>query len=426
MTTAVALARPDDLYRAAALLGGSADQLGTAVAACRRSALSDWVGGPSENYQQRLTQLADGLVTMRTAFDDACDALLAYARTVGAVQPLAEEADRLVTDGSEALLDRAQLLYTEARDTESRAAARLCAVLDELTARAPHVTAFGLQHGLAHFAQGMSAAVSGLADTVSTAVASLPFVGTDKERSDARDDLGDIALDALQPWKQVKQLYDAIQDGHGWFVAGELIPPAFLRLRLTGHPARELFRDVDAVPASVMLTLYRGGTGLTEDAAVDYYLVQRLRKDLVEALERFSHEPLPELDQLLERGVDLVHQEAHGGHVLQRHIGRDRDFLESRQVWDDYQYKHAYTKSSFSTLDEAESLVSEAIRSHEYDIKDFLLDEDEPRLTIEHPIAGAAGLVLNRLHELIPAGSVVVVLKKVHGTVRIETAYLDE
>ncbi|MCU1599513.1 MAG: Bacterial CdiA-CT RNAse domain [Frankiales bacterium] len=424
MTTAVALARPDDLYRAAALLGGSADQLGTAVADCRRSAQVDWVGGPAENYQERLAHLADGLTRMRTAFEDACDALLAYARTVGAVQPLAEEADRLVLSGSEELLTRAELLHAEARDAEAVAAMRLCIVLEDLISRAPHVRAFALQHGLAHFAQGMSAAVSGLGTVISTAVSSLPGVGSDKERDDARDQLGDIALDAVQPWKQVTDLYDAINDGHGWFMAGELVPAWFLRTRLTGHRARALFLDPDAVPATVMLALDRGARGLTKDAVVDWYLAQHLRKELVAALARLSKEPLPSLDHLLRHGVDLVHQEAHDGHVLQRHIGRDADFLRARQDWDTYDYGKVRVKSSFSTLDEAESLVGEAIRNNERAIRDFLMD-GKPSLEVRSPIATAGGLVMDARHELIPAREVVVILDRVGDTLHIRTAYLD-
>jgi hypothetical protein len=429
VTTAVTLARPSDLMRAAALLGASADELGTAVAACRRSAAVPWVGGPSENYQERLSRLADGLVGMRSAFGAACDAVLGYARAVAALQPLAQEADQLERLASEPLLGRCVALRAEVAQGESIAAARLIMELQYLTDRAPRVSSsYGLQHNAAHFAQGLASCAAGLGRTVGALFGSLPGVGSDRDRHEARHEVAASVADALQPWKQVQELYDALTEGNAWYAGGQLAGAAVFRLRGDRAAGMDLFGGHDELPDRVMLALRRDALPLGSDAPVDRWLAEHLRQQFVDALLTLENLPLPSLDELDLHGVDLVHHEAAGGHTLQRHVGRDPDFLRERQRFLVDRDGNPFPLSSFGTLDEAEALITEVIRTHLREIRAFLSDPVLTRKTFVEPLPGPVGTVIDAQGTVVPAGSVVVRLVKVDGTVgdtvQVHTAYL--
>ena len=81
--------------------------------------------------------------------------------------------------------------------------------------------------------------------------------------------------------------------------------------------------------------------------------------------------------------------------------------------------------SSFGTLDEAESLVTEALRANVDAIQKMLRTPKQASLKLVHAVEGSPGTVMRPAHELVPAGEVVVILKRAGGTVRIETAYLN-
>ena len=423
----LALAQPDQVLRAAALLGASADELGTAVSACRRSADVAWVGRPNEQYQGRLAGLATGLSGMRSAFDDGCEALLAYARALAWAQPLAEEAARLDrAPAGEALMDRAMTLRATAEEAEAAAAARLVAVLHDLADRAPRVSGWTTAgHHAADFAQGLDDAVKGIGSTFLAAVHSLPGVGTRAHRAAARHQVVETVEDTLQPWKQVQELYDALTDGHAWYASGQLSAAALFRFRGDRAAGMDFFGGHDELPDRVMRVLDRGALPLAADAAADVWLADHLRRELVRALKTFEQMPLPLLAELDLHGVDLVHQEAWGGHTLQRHVGRDPDFLRDRQRWFADPDGNPRAFSSFNTIDEAEALISDAIRENVAEIRAFLADPRVHRRDIEVPLSGPAGTVIDSHGNVVPAGSLVVKLVKVDGTVRVHTAFLN-
>jgi hypothetical protein len=427
MTTAVALARPDQVLRAAALLGGSADQLGTAIAACRRSAEVRWVGRPNEQYQSQLAGLAAGLTGLRTAFDAACEELLSYARALSWAQPLAEEAERLEQAPlGEALMGRALELRATAAEAEAAAATRLVTALDALTDRAPRVSGTTrASHHAANFAMGLDDAVHGVGATVLAAARSLPGVGSRASRTEARGEVVDSVEASLQPWKQVQELYDALRDGHAWRTSGEVAGAALFRFRGARGHGIDFFGAHDELPDRVMLVLDRGARALDAAGYVDVWLAAHLRAEFVRALLRFENMPLPTLDELDLHGVDLLHQEAGGGHTLQRHVGRDVDFLRERQRWEPNGDGDPKAMSSFSTLDEAEALVTEAIRGHLADIRTLLADPTISRSTIRQRLSGDAGVVIDASGAVARARTLVVHLVKVDGTVRVQTAFLD-
>ncbi|MFN2539320.1 MAG: RNase A-like domain-containing protein [Mycobacteriales bacterium] len=427
MTTAIALARPSEVLRAAALLGASADEMGTAVSACRRSADVQWVGRPNEQYQGRLAGLAHGLSGVRTAFDSAGEELLAYARALAWAQPLAEEAERLaVLPAGEALMDRALSLRAAAEEASSAAAARLVAALDALTDRAPRVSGWTTAgHHAASFAAGLADAAQGVGSTFVAAVHALPRVGSRADRAAARDRVVDTVEDALQPWRQVRELYDALTDGHAWYTSGQLAASAVFRFRGARGAAVERFGSHDELPDRVMLALDRGGAALDPTGPVDVWLADHLRQQFVQALLAFENMPLPLLDDLDLHGVDLVHQEAGGGHTLQRHVGRDPDFLADRQRWEYAADGGPKAFSSFSTIDEAEALVTQVVRNRLAEVRAFLADPLRTRWMLDQPLPSPVGTVLDATGALVPAGNLGILLVKVDGTVRVHTAVLN-
>ncbi|MDX6267938.1 MAG: Bacterial CdiA-CT RNAse domain [Frankiales bacterium] len=443
MTTAITKARPDDVLRAAVLLGGSADELGTAVSACRRSADVDWVGRPNEQYQAQLAGLATGLTGVRSAFDAACDALIDYARVLAGAQQAVEEADRLSasvfthraphgqaddpTGAQQAALDRARELRIAAAQEEARAAQRLAQLLHDLADRAPRVSGWTTAgHHAANFVQGVGDALQGVGSTFLAAARSLPGVGTRAHRAEARGELVDSLEDAVQPWKQVRELYDELTSGHAWLASGQLAGALLFRFRGAHGKLVDRFGGHDGLPDNVLLALRRGGLPSVHDAQLDVWLASRLRQELVEALKAFENVPLPVLDDLLVNGVDLIHHEAAGGHTILKHVGRDPDFLRDRQLWEPWVDGEPTPMSSFANVDEAESLITTALRSHAAQLREFLADDALTSAKLVLPISEASGAVIDVRGAVAAAGQLVVRLKKVDGTVRVQTAFLDQ
>jgi hypothetical protein len=416
-------ARPEQVLRGAALLGATADELGTAISSCRRAAAVRWVGRANEQYQDRLAQLAADLVRVRTAFDTACEALLGYARALAYAQPLAEEAARLQAMGETA---RVADLQWQAEQAEQAAAARLLLVLHDLIDRAPRTGAWTTtQHDLANFAAGLDDAVKGVGSTVVSLFRSLPGVGSSAARSTARHEVVEAAEDSLQPWKQVQQLLDALHDGRGWRTSGEVAGTALLRARgVRGHRV-DFFGAHDELPAAVMLVLDRGAQALSEQVALDFWLAEHLRQEFVQALLRLEREPLPSLDELDLYGVDLLHQEAAGGHALQRHLGRDADFLRDRQRIEPGRDGGPQPFSSFSTLDEAEALVSEVLQANLAQVRAYLASTDVKARDFRLRVPAGTGTVISARGELVAARTAIVRLVKRNGTVRVATAFLN-
>jgi len=258
-----------------------------------------------------------------------------------------------------------------------------------------------------------------------SAVRALPGVASHDDRSAARHQVVETVEDALHPWKQVQELYDALTDGHAWYASGQVAGAALFRFRGARGSAVGRFGTHDALPNRVMLALDRGARALEADGPVDVWLAEHLRREFVRALQTFENMPLPLLDDLELHGVDLVHQEAAGGHTLQRHVGRDVDFLRDRQREEYGPDGNPRAYSSFATLDEAERLVTDALRANLPGIRAFLADPHQTRVRILAPLEHGAGTVLDARGELTDASEVAVVLTKVDGTVRVQTAYLN-
>ena len=419
--TALAHAQPEQVFRACALLGATADQLATAVAACRRSAAVTWVGRAQEQYQQRLADLASDLVQVRSAFDLACDALLSYGQALAYAQPLALEADRLEALGDETPLARVPALRWEATQTELAAAARLINTLHDLAARAPRSSGWTTaQHDAANFATGMADYVKGLGATVGAAFASLPGVGSSDDRAQARHELGQQVVDAAQPWKQVQELLDAIQHGMGFRAGGAFAMAAVMRRPgMRESKSVKIFGYQDELSVALLSVMRRGMDG----APLSIWAAARIQNKLVSDFKRLERVKLPSLDELLSSPVDLTHHESHAGHTMWKHVGRDADFLRFRQSMESRREGRGKA-ASFDSLDQAERLVDQVLSARADAIRQWYAGDKRSK-EFDLPLAEPVGIVLNARGIVVPASAVRVVLEKAKkGTVCVATAYL--
>jgi hypothetical protein len=440
--------RPEDFLRAGAVFGRAAEELDRPLAACRRSASVRWVGRPNQQYQRQLGQLARDLRRVQQAYDEACNALLSYSRALEPVVDLALRADLLeaqaedlrtardltsgmrliygpATPEEQALRDRATLLRAEASQQELLASGRLVAVLRSLADDAPHLSGWtSVSRSAAAFAPGASDQVRGVATVATDVALSLPLVGNAESRARARKELWAATRAMAQPWLAVEELLDRLSRGQYAYASGNLGAALVLRVRGARGRAVEKFGAHDAMHPDVLWGLKRGGFGDADLAGVRAWVEQRAQRELLEALLRLEQVPLPSLEELIGGRVDLLHQEAHGGHTLLRHIGRDVDFLRMRQLTEPGPGGVPIQKSSFLNLDEAEEVVTMALRDNAAKLVKWY-ESHKATLQIVAELQRPAGLLVGGDGELGSARSAIVRLARLKdGSVIVTTAYL--
>jgi hypothetical protein len=125
---------------------------------------------------------------------------------------------------------------------------------------------------------------------------------------------------------------------------------------LAGLPSEPL---VDPTGAMMKVDFASGGPPSVFTAGQPWNAVAA-QAEFVAALARGKGVPLPGIPELLDKGVDLVHHEAHGAETLLRYLGRDAAFLDLRVI-EEPGYDGPTPKSSFANLDEAEWAVNQAL-----------------------------------------------------------------
>jgi hypothetical protein len=172
----------------------------------------------------------------------------------------------------------------------------------------------------------------------------------------------------------------------------------------------------------VLIGLKRGGF---EDAlAAEQWVAGRAQRELLEALLRLQHVPLPDVERLVAEGADLLLQEVHGGHTLLRHIARDPAFLRLRQLAERGP-DGPMTMSSFADIDEAERVVAQALADSAGPLRAWV-EGAESDLRLDVPLRAAAGIVVDARGAVVLAQRAVVWLVRLrNGSIRLNTAYLD-
>jgi hypothetical protein len=220
----------------------------------------------------------------------------------------------------------------------------------------------------------------------------------------------------------LEDLWDALHDGHGFQTGGALAGGLLLHTHGKIGWDHHLFGGHDRLPAGVMLALQRGSSMIR---TLDEYAIERLRLQLVADLRVLRRIPLPDLQQMLEDGVDLMHHEAHDGHTLMKHVGRDEDFLRYRQVVEPRRDGSWSSMSSFASLEEAERVITQAFRDNASVVRQWLAS-GEPSIKMSFPLSGPVGLAIDLDGLVAPAVALTVRLaRKPDGSVLIRTAMLQ-
>ena len=380
--------RPEEFLRAGVVLGCQvAEQVGSCVPQARASATVRWEGRTHEQYQKQLASVVQDLVLVQRAYDAACSALIAYSRAMEPVPELAIQADllegqagdlrsarslsqlsaaeredpsyRAIGPAEVQLRERARLLRAEAERISDVASCRVAAELRALTADAPHVSGWtSAGRGLAKFDRGFAEPAQGMAALAGDAVASLPLAGSDADRTAARRQLWTGAQAMAQPWLAIEDILAKFQQGEWQSASGSIMGTLVLR----GHGGKRvaLFGSHDALPLPVLTALRLPGRPV-ELAAVDAWVEANAQRLFWQDLQRFKTLPAPSVDELLRDGVNLIQQEALGGHTLFKHVGRDEDFLRRRQLAETKPGEYPNPASSFFDQSEAETVVNAVI-----------------------------------------------------------------
>jgi hypothetical protein len=445
--------RPEEFLRAGVVLGQIAEQVGSCVPQARASATVRWEGRTHEQYQKQLASVVRDLVLVQRAYDAACSVLIAYSRAMEPVPELAIQADllegqagdlrsarslaqlsaaeredpsyRAIGPAEAQLRERARLLRAEAERISDVASCRVAAELRALAADAPHVSGWtSAGRGLAKFDRGFAEPAQGMAALAGDAVASLPFAGSDAGRTAARRQLWTSAKAMAQPWLAIEDILAKFRQGEWQSASGSIMGTLVLR----GHGGKRvaLFGSHDALPPPVLTALRLPGRPV-ELAAVDAWVEANAQRLFWQDLQRFKTLPAPSVDELLRDGVNLIQQEALGGHTLFKHVGRDEDFLRRRQLAETKPGEYPNPASSFFDQAEAETVVNAALSSSGigHRLREFSAGTGGPTLGLTF-LTDDVGALVGRDGQIVRVRTGLVEFKRgTHGGVFVNRVYLS-
>jgi hypothetical protein len=414
------LARCDigSVEQAAWALAQCADRTAAATAASQRAgrATWHWRGPAQRSFDASLADLQRRFTQIEAAHEEAAGVIRQYvialalaadrARTADAMEA---EADALSAqfrraaaaaalplsgpDPGEAVRARAASLRCEAVDQEAIAASLAAAQLDGLGMRAPHAPRFT---GTFRFADDVAQTgldtVSGTASLLGSAWQSLPGVGNRISRHDARHELVEAGEAAVSVWNIPLEIRDALGDDRPGLAAaamagawgpGKLSKLDRHRTHDVGLAEKEAYREAER------RTLLTG---------------RRIWRQSAEEMGR--------------NGVDLINEEARGGHTWEKHVAASRAYLTSRN-------REGWRRAgTFRDLDSANELVNAVLRAHADSLEAvYTLPANRGlRLTTTFPFTTGRVTVAGS-SRTIPAYAVTVVLRLEGGEPVVYTAF---
>jgi hypothetical protein len=450
VTAALTEVCPEDFSRAGAIFGQVAERLTGTIAQAHRSAEVDWVGPPGQAYRHDLDQLVADLRRIQRAYDSACDALVAYSRSLVQVRDLAVRSASLAAQAAsleqQRMIDAAYLpivihpmtaeqerlqlqsrLLSEAADrVEYSASTSLAIQLRDLADDAPRLSGWqSANRSLGSFGTGVGQQIAGGLSLAANAYLGIPGVGDSASREAAREALKQEALAMVQPWLGIEALLRQLGDGQFAKVTGTLSAGLVLRKLGPVSKKNEFFGTHDDLPRDVLRSMYDLGHG-PDLAATSLWLEQHAQREFVVELERLQKLPLPGVEELIAQGGNLLLQEGRGGHTLLKHVGRDLDFLIRRQAREPDRLGHTVAKSSFVDLHAAQTAVAHVLADRAAELRKWAALSTPAPLRLDGPLGQPAGLVLNIRGQAVAATRGIVVLVRNHdGSIRIATAYLE-
>jgi hypothetical protein len=435
-------AQPDELLRAGAVLAMSGEQAARARDTCRGASVVRWEGPPSQRYQQQLHGLLGGLGRAAEALTEAGDAVLRYARAVADARDLALRAQAAEQEAGALALERTMLaglavpvaddfvprqraavLRAQAEQAHALAASQCAAVLRQLADEAPSARGLGTAHAVAGFADGFFGGLRALPSLVGDVAEAVTG-----DRRAAHRLAG--AAKGMLPWTQAEDLLHLLREHDYGEFAGSLSSVLVFRGR-SGLKV-ERYGAHDALHEAVLWGVTRGGARGASLEEIRTWVAHHAQEEFLQELLRLEKQPLPSLERLVSDPVDLVLHEAHGGHTLLRHIGRDVDFLRERQDLEIGPQGRRVPKSSFFDIDEAEQVVTSALGSIKpgdatwQGIQAWLADGAAVgSFLLETELGEPAGLLIDARGRLCDATHASLLLRRrKDGSVYVNTAFV--
>lgn len=386
---------------------------------------SCWRGPSSRDYSYQLTALSGRVARIGRSHDAAAETLVSYARDLEEAQDRARYAEQLAAEGQRrsaawadrrvvgpdpgaCLLHAAQRTRLDAEALERAAAARAAARLRELAAAAPEQGWTSkllrpLEDVVLSTVVGVREAPRDLAVLAGAAWSAVPWVHGRREQEQGRAAL----VDAAKVWQTWLEAGRDAANGRPGLAAGALLGGAL--------PGRRIKPDGHLAGVEERLLRVRD-VGDAWDQA-------HAAKALQDRIVRLRDVPLPGLEALLRGEVDLAHHEARGGHTILKHVGARLITLQARLDLEARGKRDAY-RSTFPDLATAEALVRTALLANKGQINALAEGRRggsrELRLSLDAPV----GTVLHADGTITPGRSVIVILKKSKGEVRVQTAFL--
>ncbi|MCU1672655.1 MAG: hypothetical protein JWN77_768 [Frankiales bacterium] len=315
-----------------------AEELDLAAARASVAVPAGWLGTAGAHYRPALHECERDIRAVASAYGQAGEALLPYARALLEVEALEQQArglrDRASAETAVAALTAgvdegagwrlaADRLQQEARELERTAAARCAALLHELAARAPRERRATGAWRLASDAVSVGiGTVAGTAALASAAGRSL--VG--RHQNEARHELAEQALAMMRVWETPVQMWHDLLDGRPGLAVGAA---PFL-----GRMPRGVIRDPHLAHREAL-----------REAAWRELLRDREPRTVTAA-------------EMGLQGADLVNEELRGGHTLDRHIAATRGSLLLRT------HAGVPRASTFRDLPTAQRLVDLVLRQN--------------------------------------------------------------
>jgi hypothetical protein len=448
VTAALTDVCPENFLRAGAVFGQVAEQLTGTIAQAHRSAEVDWIGPPGQAYRHDLDQLVTSLRRIQRAYDGACDALVAYSRSLVQVRDLAVQAAALASQAAsleqqrmidatylpivihpmtveqERLQVQSRILSEAADRAEFTASTRLALTLRDLADDAPHQSGWQSANRTAgRFGAAAGQQIGGALSMVGSAYLSAPFIGDAASREAARQELKQDALAMAQPWLAIEGLLKELGDGRFAQVSGSLAGGLLMRRWGATGKKVDLFGTHDGLPEPVMLAMRRGID--PNLPAVKGWVLAHEQDALGDLFETLQTAALPDVEGLIKNGADLLVHEARGGHTLLKHIGRDAEFLRRRMELEP-SFGVLVPKSSFLSLDEAERVIAGGLATAAGTLRAWAAGTQK-RIRLVEPLATPAGLLVNLHGQVVEAERLVMdLVRNRDGSVRLVTAFVKE
>jgi uncharacterized protein YukE len=428
--SALLKADPQAVRQAAAALDGTAEEAAQLGRQLDRQRPTCWRSPSSRDYVGQLARLEQRVGRLVRSHDTAAAVLTGYAAALEEAQDRARYARALQEEGQRRsaewgaqqavgpdpgwpLVQAAQRTLHDAELLEQEAGRRAAERLRELSAAAPSQSRMSkalrpLDDLIASTVDGLRETPAGLAALGGAAWSAVPVVHGEREQREGRRTL----LEAAKIWEAWVEAGHEAVNGRPGLAAGMVLTERLASpRRVKQHPKDPYLNGIEE-------------GRLTVNDVDDAWVQAHAAKALHDRIASLRKVPLPGLQALLKGEADLEHHEARGGHTIQRHVAKSIEALQARLDLETNGKPGAH-RSTFPDLATAQDLVRRALLENGPKIHGL---HDSPKAVSKRlrlPLGEPVGTVLHQDGSVTSGTTVVVVLKKGHGELYVETAWLE-